>query len=192
MKRQTNGAHGRTTPSTDGIYQLPPNTIARTDVTLKQPKVNGSRTQSNSHKHITKPTITHADKVMNVIADCAKAIKDITSPNGAEEMRQLVELTEQAIHQHSAIAKLFATPDSTTPSVPRVQGTELALRLTRSITQSLELAKQQIGRAASSPTEKPTSAPPMHSTSTRLSWKKRKQHRVVAAHSAPKSTTPAA
>jgi hypothetical protein len=114
-----------------------------------------SDTINFSHKHITKPSITHADKVMNAIAECAKAIKDITSPNGAEEMRQLVELTEQAIHQHSAIAKSFATPDSTTqsvprvrtaiptitPSAPRVQETEPAQRLTRSITQSLELAK---------------------------------------------------
>ena len=45
-----------------------------------------------------------------------------------------------------------------------------------------------------SPTEKPTSAPPTHSTSSTstLSWKKRKQRRVVAGHSAPKPTTPAA
>jgi hypothetical protein len=48
-----------------------------------------SDTVNFSHKHITRPTITHADKIMNAIADCAKAIKDITSPNGAEEMRQL-------------------------------------------------------------------------------------------------------
>jgi hypothetical protein len=113
-----------------------------------------------SHKNITRPTIAHADKVMNAIAECAKAIKDITSPNGAEEMGQLVELTEQAIHQHPAIVKSFAE-DSTTPSVLRVhmtiltithsvlrvQRTETAQRLTRSIAQSLELAKQQIGRA---------------------------------------------
>ncbi len=160
-----------------------------------------------SHKNITRPTITHADKVMTAIAECAKVIKDITSSNGAEEMRQLVELTEQAIHQHPAIDKLFATPVSTTPSVPRVhttiptitpsvprvQGTETAQRLTRSIAKSLELAKQQIGRAFSSPTEKPTSAPPTHSKNTStLSRKKRKQRRVAAAHSAPNSTTPAA
>jgi len=166
-----------------------------------------SDTVNFSHKNITGSTITHADKVMNAIADCAKTIKDITSPNGAEEMRQLVELTEQAIHKHPAIAKLLATPVRTTPSVPRVhttiptithsvlgvQGTETAQRLTRLIAQSLEFAKQQIGRAASIPTEKPTSAPPTHSTSTStLSRKKCKQHRVVAAHSAPKSTTPAA
>ena len=110
-----------------------------------------------SHKNITRPTITHADKVMNAITECAKAIIDITSPDGTEEMRQLVELTEHAIYQHPAIVKSFAE-DSTPPSVPRVhmtiptithsvprvQRTETAQRLTRSIAQSLELAKQQI------------------------------------------------
>ncbi len=165
-----------------------------------------SDTVNFSRKNITRPTITHADKVMNVIADCAKAIKDITSPNGAELMQQLLELTDQAIHQHPAIVTSFATPVSTTPSVPRVhttfptithsvprvQRTETAQRLTRSIAQSLELAKQQIGRAFSGPTEKPTSAPPTQSTSTCTSRRKRKQCRVGAAHTAPKSTTPAA
>jgi len=164
-----------------------------------------SNTVNLSHKNITRPTITHADKVMNAIADCAKAIKDITSPNGAEEMRQLAELTDRAIQQHPAIVKSFATPDSTTPSVPRVhttfptithsvprvQRTETAQRLTRSIAQSLDLTKQQIGRAFSGPTEKPTNArPPMQSPSTSTSQKKRKQRRVAAAHTAPKATTP--
>jgi len=111
-----------------------------------------------SHKNITRPTITHANKVMNAIADCAKAIKDITSTNGTEEIWQLVELTEQAIHQHPAIVKLFATSDSTTPSVPRVhmtfptithsvprvQRTETAQRLTRLIAQSFEFSKQKL------------------------------------------------
>jgi hypothetical protein len=60
---------------------------------------------------------------MNAIPDWTKMIIDITSPNGTEEMWQLVELTEQAIHQHPAIVKLFTTPDSTTPSVPRVHTT---------------------------------------------------------------------
>jgi hypothetical protein len=144
---------------------------------------------------------------MNAIADCAKAIKEITSSNGAEEMQQLVELTKQAIHQHSTIANSFATPDSTTPSVPkvrmaiptstqsvpRVQGTDPAQRLTRWIAQSLELAKQQIGRALLRPTEKPTSTPPTQSTSTiPLSQKKHKQRRVAGAQATPKSTNLAA
>ncbi len=54
MKRQTSGAHARTTPSTDGIHQLPPNIIARTDVTLKLPKVIGSLTQSTSVTKISR------------------------------------------------------------------------------------------------------------------------------------------
>jgi hypothetical protein len=40
--------------STDGIYQLPTNIIARTYVTLKQPKVNGSQTQSTSVTKISR------------------------------------------------------------------------------------------------------------------------------------------
>ena len=46
-----------------------------------------SDTVNFCHKNITRPTITHADKVMNATADCTKAIKDITSPNGTEEMQ---------------------------------------------------------------------------------------------------------
>jgi hypothetical protein len=45
-----------------------------------------SDTINFSHKNIMRPTITHADKVMNAIADCAKAIKDINSSHGTEEM----------------------------------------------------------------------------------------------------------
>ncbi len=165
-----------------------------------------SDTVNFSHKQITRPTITHADKVMNAIADCAKAINDITSFNGTEEMRQLVELTEQAIHQHPNIANSFAAPNSTTPSIPRVRrtlqtgtqsvprvhGTDPAQRLTRSIAQSLKIATQQIGRAFSRPTEKPTDTPPIQTTSTiPLSRKKRKQLRVAAAHTTPKATNPA-
>ena len=164
-----------------------------------------SDTLNFSHKNITRPTITHADKVMNAIATCAKAITNITSSHGAEEMRQLVELTEQAIHQHPTIANLIATTDSTTPavprvrttnptntqSVPRVQETEPAQRTTRVMAQSLELANQKIAQAFSPPTEKPTSKPTT-STST-LRWKTRKQRsRVAAAPSSTKATSPAA
>ena len=164
-----------------------------------------SDTLNFSHKNITRPTITHTDKVMNAIATCAKAITNITSSHGAEEMRQLVELTEQAIHQHPTIANLIATTDSTTPavprvrttnptntqSVPRVQETEPAQRTTRVMAQSLELANQKIAQAFSPPTEKPTSKPTT-STST-LRWKTRKQRsRVAAAPSSTKATSPAA
>ena len=39
-----------------------------------------SDTVNFSHKNITRPTITHADKVMNAIADCAKASKTSPAP----------------------------------------------------------------------------------------------------------------
>ena len=53
-----------------------------------------------SHKNITNPTIAHANKVMNAIADCAKATKGATQSDNKTEMRQLkqlVELTKQAV-----------------------------------------------------------------------------------------------
>ena len=37
-----------------------------------------------SHQNITKPTITHADKIMAAIADCNKAIKNMGSNDGAD------------------------------------------------------------------------------------------------------------
>ncbi len=105
-------------------------------------------------------------------------IKDINSSHGAEEMRQLVELTEQVFHQHPTIAKMFPKPDSITPSVPRVrttnpnctqsvprvQGTAPAQRQTQLMSQSLELATQQIARAFSRTTETPTSTSPTEET----------------------------
>ena len=58
-----------------------------------------------SHKNITKPTITHADKIMAVIADCAKSIKKLGSNNGAGEMQQLLQLTEKGVINNKAINK---------------------------------------------------------------------------------------
>ena len=135
---------------------------------------------------------------MNAIAACVKTIKDINSSHGAEKKRQLAELTEQAFHQHPTITKLFTTPDSTTPSiprvqttnpkstqsVPRVQGTAPNQQLTRSMSQSIELATRQIERVFSRTNHAPTSTPPTQSTCTRpLSRKKCKQSREVAAQS---------
>ena len=48
-----------------------------------------------SHKKITRPTITHADKVMAEIADCDKAIKTLGNGNGSYEIQQLFLLTEK-------------------------------------------------------------------------------------------------
>ena len=53
-----------------------------------------------SHKNITDPTITHDDKVMHTISDCAKALKGLGQIGGPAEMRQLkqlADLTKQAV-----------------------------------------------------------------------------------------------
>ena len=47
-----------------------------------------------SHKNITRPTVTHADKIMMAIAECAKAIKGMEGEQGKQEMEQLQKLTE--------------------------------------------------------------------------------------------------
>ena len=53
-----------------------------------------------SRKIITKPTITHADKIMAAIVDCAKAIKKMGSNDGADVMQQLLKLTEKAVRNN--------------------------------------------------------------------------------------------
>ena len=54
-----------------------------------------TNTAQFSHKNITKPTITHAKKIMSPIADCAKTIKNMGNNNGSDEMQQLIQLTEK-------------------------------------------------------------------------------------------------
>ena len=52
-----------------------------------------------------RPTITHADKVMAGISDCAKAIKNLGNGKGSEKMKQLVRITEKEIHHKLSIAE---------------------------------------------------------------------------------------
>ena len=62
-----------------------------------------SNTVHVSHKNITKPTVTHADKIMAANAECAKAIKSIDGEQGNTEMEQLQRLTETVMSN----ARLF-------------------------------------------------------------------------------------
>ena len=69
-----------------------------------------------SHKNITRPTITHADKVMEAIPECAKAIKGIGSSNGKDEMQQLRQLAEEAVIKDTEVAaQLLGKPTKTQP-----------------------------------------------------------------------------
>jgi hypothetical protein len=143
---------------------------------------------------------------MNAITDCVKAIKDITSPNGAEEMRQLggtfrtghppAPCHRQIVRdtrQHHPISSEgahdnpndhpFSSEGAKNRNSPTTDTVDSTVTRTRQTTNQTSIFGTN---------KKTTSAPPMQSTSTSTSWKKRKQRRVAAAHSAPKSTTPAA
>ena len=72
-----------------------------------------------NHKELTRPTITHADKVMAAIADCAKAIKNLGNGNGGEEMRQLIKIIERLMQ--NKISNETSTPITTgVPASSRV------------------------------------------------------------------------
>ena len=80
------------------------------------------------HKRITKPNITHAGKIMAAIADCDKAIKNMGESNGADEMHQLIKLTERAVQHNPAITAASKLSLSTTEN-PRGRSTQPALRV---------------------------------------------------------------
>ena len=92
------------------------------------------------HHKITKPAITHADKIMAAIADCNKAIKNMGSNDGADELKEFMKLTEKTIKsnertQASTRVHTAITPNSNNaftrsmvryiPQVPRVPPTSV-------------------------------------------------------------------
>ena len=46
-------------------------------------------TMELQHKRITNPNITHADKVMKALVDCAKAIKGVPEGKSSSELQDL-------------------------------------------------------------------------------------------------------
>ena len=93
--------------------------------------------QNLQHKHIKNPEISHAEKVVAAISECAKAIKGMTATENDPNMRQLQQLpclTAQAARNNP---RLFATnvEDNHLP-VPRLfanNGEEENRRLKRSM-----------------------------------------------------------
>jgi hypothetical protein len=57
------------------------------------------------HKNITNPTITHADKVMQALAECVKTMRGATGGTTAQEAKDLqhiVKATWAALHKSEA------------------------------------------------------------------------------------------
>ena len=78
------------------------------------------------HKKITNHTITHGEKIIHTISNCAKALQDLGDGMGKQEMidlRKLVDSTKKAIQRDPDFMEREAPSEiqPVTPSVPRVQ-----------------------------------------------------------------------
>ena len=72
-----------------------------------------------NHRKLIRPTITHADKVISAIADCAKTIKDLGNRNRSEKMNQLIQITERTM-QHKTLIAMTPTTTMCKPEISRV------------------------------------------------------------------------
>jgi hypothetical protein len=86
-----------------------------------------SDTMQFQHKRITNPTITHADKLMQALADCIKALQGMMgitrNSQAAQDLQQIIDATQAHVQARPNCFKDTATP-SATPNmqqVPRVQ-----------------------------------------------------------------------
>jgi hypothetical protein len=80
-----------------------------------------SNTVQFQHKHITNPTITHADKMMYALVDCNKALQDMTgstrNSQAAQDFQQIIDATRAHVQ-----AQPNRFEDTTTPSAtPNMQ-----------------------------------------------------------------------
>ena len=147
-----------------------------------------------NHKNITRPTVSHADKVMAAIADCAKAIQNIGGSKGDEEMKQLVQLTQQAITRDPAIATAITQKPSPV-AVPRVHPSapsDANQRQTRSVTKAFQEFAQQytaaVPRVGNTDQPNPTAPPP---STSRPSNRRRRKQRKAAARAQVSASAPA-
>jgi hypothetical protein len=85
-----------------------------------------SDTVQFKHKHITNPTLSHSDKLMNALANCKAALMgkiNNESDHSLEELRTIVQQVETKMHsQHEKIA-------NQEPSSPRVDTIQQAPRV---------------------------------------------------------------
>jgi hypothetical protein len=124
------------------------------------------------HKGITNPSsITHADKVMHVLADCIKDIQGLTGKaRTSQDLQQIVDATQAHLQAHPNKFEETTTPDATrnTQQVPRVQAPPRVptthINDNRRITRSMR-PKPSVPRVPNNkPTSKPTSAPSIKPT----------------------------
>jgi hypothetical protein len=69
------------------------------------------------HKRITNPTITHAGKVMQALADCVKALQGMTgstrNSQAAQDLQRIIDATPAHVQARPDRFKDTATPSAT-------------------------------------------------------------------------------
>jgi hypothetical protein len=67
------------------------------------------------HKGITNPSITHADKVMQVLAECIKAIQGMTgkarNSQAAQDLQRIIDATQACAQTNPHQFEKTITPD---------------------------------------------------------------------------------
>ena len=156
MRKQTRETHGRIILWTYCTWQHHLSTTYRTHLChVKETRSERlSDTVHFSHKNITRPTVTHTDKIMKAIAECAKTIKDMKSEQGQgkKERKQLPKDTTTAEGRQTRLvtARMQQVLRVQAIVVPRVEsqsGTDSSAA-TRAVTLLLERAGCAVSKGA--------------------------------------------
>ena len=155
------------------------------------------------HKHITNPTVTNADKLMQAMADCVSAIKRHARNNSSQELQELQRAVESKQHEMKNAARVgnpplqdeSPSPPPQTHTLPRVQPVPRvdedngdSRRITRSMSadreQATAMPRQPSPRVPIEPTAQSEPPPPtshMAEITARLRKKERRRRRQRAA-----------
>ncbi len=115
------------------------------------------------HKNITNPTITHADKVMQVLAECIKTITGATGGTTVQEVKDLQRIikTTQAILHKSKAPSNNSNAEQQAPRVPNIPRVHALPRVPLAMADNQRMTRAMskvINNAISALTTTPTSA----------------------------------
>ncbi len=122
------------------------------------------------HKSITNPTITHADKVMQALAECVKTITGATGATTAQEVKDLqriVKATQAILHKSKAPSNNSNAEQQAprVPDIPRLHALPRVPPATADNQQITRAMSKVINKAISALTTTPASAPTTDTTS---------------------------
>ncbi len=115
------------------------------------------------HKNITNPTITHADKVMQALAECIKTITGATGETTAQEVKALqhiVKATQAILHKSEAPSN-NSNAEQRAPRVPNIPRVNALPRVPPATADNQRITgeiSKVINKAISALTTMPTSA----------------------------------